>query len=263
MLDLFNRDITYLRISLTDKCNLRCIYCVPDGKIKKTNKSYLSVDQIVEIVEAAGELGISKIKLTGGEPLLRDDIEEIVEKLFKIKTITEIGITTNGILLSKKARILKQNGLKRVNISLDTLDPTEYRRITRIGNISQVLEGIDASIEAGLHVKINMVVMKDTKVKIQEMRNFVKTKNIELQLINHFSLNTKKKNDPFFERPPKCQNCNRIRLLSDGRFKPCLFSNDEFKVDFKDIKKTIIKTIHSKPESGSFCENRDMNEIGG
>jgi len=90
-----------------------------------------------------------------------------------------------------------------------------------------------------------------------------KKKNIELQLINHFDLNINKKHDPQFERPPKCENCNRIRLLSDGKLKPCLFSNDEFEVDFDDIKKSIIKTILSKPKNGSFCENRSMNEIGG
>jgi len=181
MLDSFNRDITYLRISLTDKCNLRCIYCVPDGEIKNTKKEYLSVEQIVKIVEAAGELGVSKIKLTGGEPLLRNDIEEIVERISKIKSIKDIGITTNGILLSKKVKKLKQCGLKRVNISLDTLDPVEYRRLTRVGNIKDVLESIDASIQVGLSVKINMVVMEKAKEKILQMREFAKKKNIELQ----------------------------------------------------------------------------------
>jgi len=176
MLDLFNRDITYLRISLTNKCNLRCIYCLPDGEINNTKNECLSVEQIIKIVEAAGELGISKIKLTGGEPLLRKDIEEIVERISKIKSINEIGITTNGILLSKKVKKLKQCGLKRVNISLDTLDPVEYRRLTRVGNIKNVFEGIDASIQVGLHVKINMVVMEETKDNILQMRNYVKKK---------------------------------------------------------------------------------------
>ena len=124
MLDRFNREINYLRISVTDKCNLRCIYCMPEEGVPIRNHAdFLSFEDIEKVVKEAAKLGINKIRLTGGEPLVKKDIEKLVEKIANIEGIKEVTMTTNGILLPQKAKALQKAGLKRVNISCDTLDP--------------------------------------------------------------------------------------------------------------------------------------------
>ena len=160
--DSFQRPINYLRISVTDRCNLRCAYCMPAGGIHwMSHQDILTYEEIYTVVRAAAELGISKIRLTGGEPLVRLGLPKLVEMLRRIDPIDDISLTTNGTLLSRYAAELKQAGLKRVNISLDTLKPDRFKVITRSGyELSDVLAGIDAGRSAGLHpVKINMVVM--------------------------------------------------------------------------------------------------------
>ena len=159
MLDKFNREINYLRISLTEKCNLRCIYCMPEEGIPlKQHKDILRYEQIEQIVQEAARLGINKIRLTGGEPLIKKDIELLIKKLAGIKEIKELCLTTNGILLTQKAKILKQAGLTSINISLDTLQPEKFKEITRGGNLDDVLKGIDQAIAEGFKIKLNMVV---------------------------------------------------------------------------------------------------------
>ncbi|MEN6373738.1 MAG: radical SAM protein [Smithella sp.] len=265
MLDRFNREINYLRISVTDRCNLRCIYCMPEEGIQfKQHEDILRYEQIEKIVEEAAQLGITKVRLTGGEPLIKRDIEFLIERLAKIKGINELCLTTNGILLAKKAKILKQAGLTSMNISLDTLQPEKFRQITRVGNLADVLKGIDAAIEEGFKIKINMVVLKDiNENEIEDIKRFCREKNIRSQLINHFNLKQNKNEQYLFDRPPKCGNCNRIRLLSDGVLKPCLHSEIEYKIDMANIRESLVKAILSKPERGSSCNSRKMFEIGG
>lgn len=265
MFDKFNREINYLRISVTDKCNLRCTYCMPEEGIEfRKQENFLTFEEIVEIVKAASELGINKIRLTGGEPLVKRDIVDLVRKISKIDGIEKISMTTNGVLLSNNANDLKDAGLTSINVSLDTLDPNKYSILTRGGKIQNVLEGIDSAIDAGFPVKLNMVVSVETKdIEIEIMQRFCDEKCIQLQLINHFSLITKKRDNYIFDRPPNCSNCNRIRLLADGSLKPCLHSNSEIKVDMNDIKSSLIKTILQKPILGDSCDNRSMIEIGG
>lgn len=161
MKDAFNRTINYLRISVTDLCNLRCKYCMPeDGVEKKQHSDILSVEEIETIVRAAAELGIDKVRITGGEPLVRNGILEICRRIGAIDGLKDIGITTNGILLGTMAEDLKKAGVSRVNISLDTLDPVKYRQITRRGELSDVISGISASQKAGLlPIKINTVLI--------------------------------------------------------------------------------------------------------
>lgn len=161
MKDAFNRTINYLRISVTDLCNLRCKYCMPeDGVEKKQHSDILSVEEIETIVRAAAELGIDKVRITGGEPLVRNGILEICRRIGVIDGLKDIGITTNGILLGTMAEDLKKAGVSRVNISLDTLDPVKYRQITRRGELSDVISGITASQKAGLlPIKINTVLI--------------------------------------------------------------------------------------------------------
>ncbi len=162
LLDSFQRGINYLRVSVTDRCNLRCIYCMPRGGVPwMPHSEILSYEEISAIVRIAAELGINKVRLTGGEPLIRAELPELIRMLSEVKGIDDISLTTNGTLLKKYAMELKQAGLKRVNISLDTLKADRFRDITRCGELKDVLDGINAAMNADLHpVKINMVVMR-------------------------------------------------------------------------------------------------------
>jgi len=160
--DSFQRPINYLRISVTDRCNLRCVYCMPvDGIREVSHRDILSYEEIHTVVRAASALGINKVRLTGGEPLVRLGISKLVEMLSGIEAIDDISLTTNGTLLGRYAAELKRSGLKRVNISLDTLKPERFKTITRSdASLNDVLEGIEAARSEGLNpVKINVVVM--------------------------------------------------------------------------------------------------------
>ena len=160
--DSFQRPINYLRISVTDRCNLRCIYCMPLGGVSPmSHHDILTYEEIYAVVRAAAELGINKVRLTGGEPLVRSGLPKLIQMLAHIDAIDDVSLTTNGALLSRCAAELKQAGLLRVNVSLDTLKPGRFRSITRgKSNLSEVLEGIEVARSEGLNpVKINTVVM--------------------------------------------------------------------------------------------------------
>ncbi|MCC3375693.1 GTP 3',8-cyclase MoaA [Cohnella sp. REN36] len=162
LIDRFGRKHTYLRISVTDRCNLSCLYCMPEEGMKFMDQGrLLTYPQIAEVVRTAAELGISKLRITGGEPLVRPDLEELIVQLKAIPGIQEISLTTNGILLGPQAAKLKAAGLDRVNISLDTLDATRFKFIARRGDLGKVLEGVQAAAEAGLApIKLNCVLLK-------------------------------------------------------------------------------------------------------
>ena len=160
--DTFNRRIDYLRISITDRCNLRCVYCMPEQGVQPcAHEDVLRYEEIERIVRSAVSLGIRKIRLTGGEPLVRRGVVDLVRTLAHIPGVEDLSMTTNGILLARYAGPLAEAGLHRVNISLDTLRPERFRAITRWGNLDDLLAGIDAAFAAGLEpVKINTVVMR-------------------------------------------------------------------------------------------------------
>jgi len=160
--DPFNRPINYLRISVTDRCNLRCVYCLPPEGISLLHHSeILTYEEISTIAGLAAELGINKLRLTGGEPLVRARLSELVGMLAGIEGIDDISLTTNGILLKDYAAELKQAGLKRVNVSLDSLNQRKFQRIARHDKLNDVLQGIEAAKRCGLNpVKVNMVVMR-------------------------------------------------------------------------------------------------------
>lgn len=160
MKDQFEREITYLRVSITDLCNLRCRYCMPNGVCQRGHEDILSFEEIAEIVEAAAKLGISKIRITGGEPLVRRDCVELCRMLSAIEGIREIDMTTNATLLPRYARELKAAGLNRVNISIDSLVPEKYAQITGGGVLEEALAGVRAAAEAGLRpIKLNTVLI--------------------------------------------------------------------------------------------------------
>ena len=161
-LDSFARPINYLRISITDRCNLRCVYCMPVRGIKqRTHDEILTFEEIVRVIKAAASLGISKIRLTGGEPLVRLGLPDLVAQIAAVPGINDISMTSNGTLLAARAEALAAAGLHRVNISLDTLRPERFRRITRRGTLDEVWEGIEAARRAGLRpIKLNAVVIR-------------------------------------------------------------------------------------------------------
>lgn len=263
MTDSFGRTIKSLRFSLTDRCNLKCIYCHREGETRELKKEIPS-ETIVNIVRAGQRFGVNKVKFSGGEPLMREDFEEIIEALPELK---DISVTTNGTFMETRAESLAESGLDRVNISLPSLVPENYRKVTG-GDVMKVLEGINAAVDCGLTpVKLNMVLLKGINdTDIEKMMDFTRKYegNVILQLIELMDFrNTSIYNvnidevEKFLEskasdikervmhrrrkyfidgaevelvRPIDnshfCANCNRLRVTSDGRLKPCLLRND-------------------------------------
>ncbi len=279
LVDAFGRRITNLRISVTSRCNLNCFYCHREG-YEAYNE--LSPEEIAEIARAFKTLGIRKVKITGGEPLIRKDIVEIIEKL---PLFDEISMTTNGVFLARLSEELKSAGLSRVNVSLDTLDPEKYRVMTRGGKIERVLEGIETAVSTGLTpVKINMVLVENFNTdEIDDMVEFAKryegkviVQFIELVNLNydgqgHFDVDKlrerfekgarmiktrdmQRRKQYIFEnyavelvKPVDntefCSACNRIRITADGKIKPCLMRNDNL-VDVRGLKgESLINAI--------------------
>ena len=161
MIDNYGRDITYLRLSVTELCNLRCRYCMPEtGICKKKHEEMLTEDEMIQAVEAAASQGIKKVRITGGEPLVKKNILSICQRTAAVEGVKEVCITTNGILLPNLAKPLKDAGVKRVNISFDTLDEKKYSYLTRVGTLEQAWNGLQAALDAGFEkVKLNAVLL--------------------------------------------------------------------------------------------------------
>ena len=161
MLDNFGREITYMRMSVTELCNLRCRYCMPeDGVCKKTHEQMLTEDEMINAVRVASSLGVKKLRITGGEPLVKKNIVSICARSAEVEGINEVCLTTNGTLLPKLAKPLKDAGVKRLNISLDTLSEEKYRYISRVGELKDALTGIETALEAGFEkIKLNAVLI--------------------------------------------------------------------------------------------------------
>ena len=268
--DRYGRPVTNLRISITQRCNLACPFCHREGDQRHID-SEMTPKEIQEIVSIAASLGIDKIKLTGGEPLLRDDIAEIVQLIHDIPTIGDIGITTNGILLQELAKPLKSSGLNRVNVSLGTLRRETYLKISGVDALDKVLPGIYEAVRVELNpVKLNMVVLKGVNDdQVWDMLSFANKEDLILQLIEVEADRSDSEYYRLFHtdfssleailegkarkvdvrdmqhrrryylrdggeveivRPMHntefCANCNRIRLTSDGKLKPCLFQSE-------------------------------------
>lgn len=186
MKDAYGRDINYLRISVTDLCNLRCRYCMPEeGICKVEHRDILSLEEIYKVTKSFVSLGINKIRLTGGEPLTKRGIVELTEKIGKLEGVKDLAMTTNGILLKKYAKDLKAAGLQRLNISLDTLDEKKYAQITRGGKLKDVLEGIEIAKAVGLSpIKLNVVLIGGFNVnEIGDFVNLTKTEEIDVRFI--------------------------------------------------------------------------------
>jgi cyclic pyranopterin phosphate synthase len=290
LVDSLGRKITYLRVSITDRCIYRCIYCKPEEQFEFIpHEEILRYEEIMEIIEEAVNLGVTKVRITGGEPLVRKGVVDFIKKLREIKKLEDISLTTNGFFLSEYAEKLKDAGLNRVNISLDSLQEEKYKKITRGGSLEKVLKGIDSALKAGLlPIKINTVLFRG--INDEEVEDFVRLTlerplsirfielmpslegiidnykdkfisglNIKENLAKKYSFNPIKTNSG--NGPAKyyqieggkgtigfitalsqhfCQTCNRIRLTSEGKIRPCLFSNQEI-----DLKKALREVGNS------------------
>ncbi len=184
------RKINYLRISVTDRCNLRCIYCTPESNFEELpHEEILAYEEIERVVRAGARFGITKARVTGGEPLIRRDILHLVRMIRGISGIRELVMTTNGVLLSRMAAELKSAGLDRINISIDSLDGEKFSRITRGGSLDKVLEGLEAARGAGFRVKINVVLMRGVNDdEIEDYVRFAAEKGLEVRFIEKMPL---------------------------------------------------------------------------
>jgi GTP 3',8-cyclase len=266
MFDRYKRRINYLRVSVTDRCNLRCTYCMPEEGVKLIkHEEILTIEEIEEIVREAVSLGITKVRITGGEPLVRKGVVSLVAKISSIPGILDFGLTTNGILLPEFASDLAQAGLHRINISLDTLDPEKFRIITRGGDLTRVLEGINAAKKAGLNpVKINCVVRNSShEPDAQAVREFCIDHGLEARFIHEMSLADGSFTIVENGHGGDCLHCNRLRLSANGMIRPCLFDNIEFSTRELGIRKALEKAVGVKPEKGSMNVNGSFHNIGG
>jgi len=281
--DPFKRPVSNLRVSLTPKCNLSCIYCHKEGE--KIPDAQIPAEEIAEILRVAAKFEIRSVKFTGGEPLLRQDLLEIIQS---VPAGMESSLTTNGTLLADFAAALKDAGLRRVNVSLDSLNPDTYKKITGIDRLNDVLGGIDAALDAGLTpIKLNMVVLEGINDnEIDDFLSYVRgNRNLVLQLIElmHFndcsyhgdlhgledSLASRSKQiitrrmhhrkkycldgaEVEVVRPLHntefCAFCNRLRVTSDGKLKPCLLRTDNH-IDIRGMKGAELEALFHKAVS--------------
>lgn len=325
MKDRYDRVIDYMRISVIDRCNLRCVYCMPQGGVAPLeHKSILTYEELIRIVSIAASLGVRKVRITGGEPLIRKDLPYLISSLRKLDGIEDLSITTNGLLLKKNAPLLAEAGLHRVNVSLDSLRPERFSAITRGGNLDDVLAGIEEADTQGLHpVKLNMVPIRGlnddeiedfarlTMITPYHVRfiefmpigateywtrdRYISTEEIRDRVAAIGSLSPVKarKSGParyyrFSDAPGVigfisavthhfCESCNRLRLTSDGKLRPCLFSETE--IDLKsairggapdeEIERLLRLSVQIKPEKHSIPSEtrfeylKPISRIGG
>lgn len=281
MIDPLGRNIDYLRISVTARCNLKCRYCVPDEEIHTAPpKEILSAMEILEIARTAARLGFVKIRITGGEPLLRPDIVSIISEIAQIQGIKNLSLTTNGVFLSRFIKPLVDEGLSRVNVSLDTLDPHHYREITGGGDVKQVLKGIMEAkeafssnlmhrtrlaeyIEPGPRIKLNCVVDESSdEPGAASVREFAVKNGFEARFIRKMDISKGKFWIVEGGSGGDCPRCNRLRLTCDGILKPCLFSDLAFDVREHGIEEALRLAIGNKPEKGGPCGNNFLH-LGG
>lgn len=190
LVDKFGRTIDYVRISVTDRCDFRCVYCMEEEMTFVPRAQLLTLEEIHSIARAFTELGVSKIRITGGEPLVRRNVLKLFTDLGRLQGLRELVVTTNGSQLGKMAKDLQQAGVKRVNISLDSLDEEKFRRITRVGELSTVLSGIDAALEAGFeNLKINAVILKNRNhEEVVDLVEFASQRKMDISFIEEMPL---------------------------------------------------------------------------
>jgi cyclic pyranopterin phosphate synthase len=313
LVDPFGRRIEYVRLSVTDKCNLRCFYCMPKGfKDFEQKQHWLSFDEIERVIRAFTELGVGRVRLTGGEPLVRKNIAELSKRLTALPGLDDLSLSTNAVQLGKQAEELAQAGISRINVSLDSLNPQKFEDITG-GALQPVLDGLMAAKEAGLSpIKINMVAMKGINDdEFEDMVEFCLQHDFTLRFIETMPMGAtggdatdhyldlqivKQLLAKRYELIPGvmpgggparyvrvkdtdlrigfitpisqhfCENCNRVRLSTDGTLYLCLGQNDKVElrpllrqgISDDDLKSTLIDAIGLKPQKHEFKEKPDQ-----
>jgi GTP 3',8-cyclase len=266
MFDRFSRHINYLRISVTDRCNLRCTYCMPEeGITLLQHDDILSFDEIAGFTRVAVANGIDKVRITGGEPLVRRGIVSLIEMIAAIEGIKDLSITTNGILLADYAADLKRAGLHRVNISLDTIDPVRFREITRVGNIEDVFRGIDAARQAGLlPIKVNCVIRESPEEPdAKAVAEYCRANGLQVRFIEQMNLASGSFSVVHGGEGGNCSVCNRLRLTANGKLRPCLFSDIEIDIRQLGYEEAISQALKLKPACGTVSEKGKFYNIGG
>ncbi|MBS3806672.1 MAG: radical SAM protein [Bacteroidales bacterium] len=266
MYDRYNRKINYLRVSVTDKCNLRCYYCMPEEGVKLLHyKDILSYEEIAGVVRYGVEQGIDKVRLTGGEPLVKREITRLVAMLASIPGVKDLSMTTNALLLPDYAEDLVKAGLQRVNVSLDTLDPEKYSQITRGGNLNRALEGIEAARKAGLNpIKLNAVMHQYFDEEDRgALQNFAASYGYPLRFIREMDLEKGTFSKVEGGSGGDCRRCNRLRLTPNGKLKPCLFSDLAYDVRELGIEEAYRLALETKPRSGSSNTSCTFYRMGG
>lgn len=266
MFDQFNRHITYLRISVTDRCNLRCAYCMPaEGVTMLRHEDILTFDEIVNFTKVAIELGIKKVRITGGEPLVRRGIVDLVKMLSAIDGINDLSMTTNGVLLKQFAKPLFEVGIKRINVSLDSIDPVKFRETTRGGNLKDVIEGILYAKAVGFDpIKINCVVNRNSnEPDAIEVKRFANENGLKVRFIPLMDLDSGVHGVVEGGEGGNCANCNRLRLTANGMVKPCLFSDIGFSVREFGAKQALLKAVEQKPACGGISTKGEFYNVGG
>ncbi len=266
MLDRYNRRINYLRVSVTDRCNLRCRYCMPCGDfVMLRHEDILRFNEIVDVVREGVAMGIDKVRITGGEPLVRRDIVKLTGMLASVDGINDLAMTTNGVLLERFAGPLRQAGLMRVNVSLDTMDRARFSELTSGGCIDDVIRGIEAAVSAGLGpVKINCVVNGPADTNdVKSVRQFADANGLQIRLIRQMDLDGGEFSVVEGGEGGDCPLCNRLRLTASGKLKPCLFSDIAFDVRALGARDALHAALMNKPEHGTACSTDHFYNIGG
>jgi GTP 3',8-cyclase len=229
------------------------------------HQDILSFEEIETVVRKAVSLGIEKVRITGGEPLVRKGIVGLVKMIAAIPGINDFGMTTNGMLLEKYAQELYDAGLHRLNISLDTTDPEKFRKLTRGGDIDSVFSGIEAAIKAGFKpIKLNCVIINSsTEENAREVAEYAKEHDLEVRYIHYMSLSEGRFSVVEGGSGGDCPKCSRLRLTADGKLKPCLFSNLEYDIRKLGIEEAFKQAVSCKPKSGSVNSNNLFHNIGG
>jgi len=239
---------------------------MPEEGIKLfRHEEILTFNEIAGFTKVAVSKGVTKVRITGGEPLVRKGITALVRMISDIEGIKDLSMTTNGILLKQYANELRAAGLQRINISLDTIDAGKFKTITRNGNVSEVLEGIEAAKSAGLFpVKINCVIKESKEEEeARAVTRFCIDNNLEIRYILQMDLVKGHFSTVDGGTGGNCSLCNRLRLTSNGKLKPCLFSNLEFDIRELGFEKAIMLAAELKPECGSTNETDAFYNIGG
>lgn len=265
MHDSFGRHISYLRVSVTDRCNLRCAYCKPtSGDQTADPDDLLSLSEIEELLADAVGLGFSKVRFTGGEPLLREELPRIVCAAVRAG-FSDVALTTNGQLLGELAGKLARAGLMRVNVSLDSMDPDTYHQLTRGGQLSQVLSGLKAAEAAGLTpIKLNCVVpVTGPGAEAAEVAAFAATKGYGVRFIRQMDLAAGVFSPIEGGSAGECALCNRIRVTATGMVRPCLFSDLAFSIRELGPIEAFKAAVAAKPERGVKCSESWLYKIGG